>query len=73
MSATLTGESEDAEVGSRILGEAPPVEETYHGIDMAPRTRVVILFAVDRVHKVEDSNEEAEVAPHDGGWDNATA
>ena len=50
-----------------------PVEETDRWVGMVPHTRVVILFTVDEVHKVEDSNKEAEVAPRDGGWDDATA
>ena len=73
MSAMLTGESEAAEIGSSILGEAPLAEETDRGVGMVPLTRVVILFAVDGVHNVEVSNKEAEMAPRNGGWDDTTA
>ena len=71
-SSTPTGESEGAYVWSRIPGEAPPADETDRWVGMASCTRVVILFDVDGVHKMEDSNEEAEVALHDVGREDAT-
>ena len=39
---------------------------------MAAHKRVLLVFAVDVVHKVDDGNEEAEVAPREGGQDDAT-